>query len=121
MSQQAEILIIGRTNNEIIAELETIKKWDNGHNYPIKVKISETEWIEDTIQNVINSINENINLYIQNNFILKRKILKTDGKSRTQIVDDPDYLGENGFIKKRKILNKLPKKKRKKNKKTHRI
>jgi len=32
MSQQAEIVIIGRTNNEILTELEAIKKWDNGHN-----------------------------------------------------------------------------------------
>ena len=50
------------------------------------------------------------------------KTVKYDGEGRKMIVDDPDYVTEDGMFRKhrKKITDKRPKVKRTKNKKTHR-
>jgi hypothetical protein len=50
------------------------------------------------------------------------KTVKYDGEGQVMIVDDPDYMTEDGMFRKhrKKITDKRPKVKRKKNKKIHR-
>lgn len=53
----------------------------------------------------------------------KRYTTKTDGDGNVMIVDNPDYVSEDGSFRKHRKKNTgytPPKKKRKKNKKTHR-
>ncbi len=120
MSQQAEIVITGKSRKRILTELSDIKAWDNGHNYPIRVTIGVNQFIDDSIDNVIKAT-DNLEEYIMSNFNLKRQVIKSGGDDDLYVIEDPDYSNNEGlFSKKRKVLNKLPKKRRKKNKKTHR-
>ena len=54
--------------------------------------------------------------------IPRGKTVKYDGEGQMMIVDDPDYMTEDGMFRKhrKKNTDKRPKVKRKKNKKTHR-
>jgi hypothetical protein len=122
MSQPARIKITGVSRKELLEELDKIEKWDNGHNYPVYVDIDDNESLfSDTISNIRNAINGNIYDYIFKNFKLKNKTLKSGGNDDIYLIPDPNSENIEGKrVKFRKIPNKLPKVKRKKNKKTHR-
>jgi hypothetical protein len=93
MSEQAKIVIVGQPRAKLLAELAAIKKWDNGHNYPILVSVGNKS-IEDTIVNVEAAIKNDLSKYIIKNFCGLNEIIKTGGDNDVYIV--PDNIVEYG-------------------------
>lgn len=115
MSATAEIRLDGVPIEKLTEQIEGIRQWDNGHNYPIYVLFKDSI-ISDSIANVENAIKGNLNDYIHAKFIPKNKTFKTDGNGDTMIVDNPDYINSEGnFRKYRNPMSHLtPKKKKRK-------
>ena len=121
MSDSATIILmdesgLGIPTTKILEELEAIKVWDNGHNYPIRVKIVNQEFY-DSIENVENACRHKLWDYIESKFKMPRgKIFKSGGDSALWLVDDPDRFNEEGKFKKKKkvVTNFTPKKKKRK-------
>ena len=118
MSEAAKIILIDhgivKPLNVITAELEAIKKWHNGKDYPIKVDINGKE-IYDSVENLEAAINnQTLDEYI-NKELDKTLTLKTDGNSNLIVVTNPNYDFEGGKKKYRNPMRHLtPKKKRRK-------
>lgn len=123
MSDYATIVLMnedgtGVPTAKILEELDVIKKWDNGHNHPVRVKIVHQE-VYDMIENVENACKTDLSTYISLKYkVPKGKVFKSGGDSELWLVDDPDYYyGDGvGFKKKKKVVTNYtpPKKKRKK-------
>jgi hypothetical protein len=120
MSQSAEMILIGKSTESLLTEIERIKAWDNGHDYPIIVSAETGKSFSDSISNVENAIKNNLADYLIENFGNKRNLLKSGGNDDLFFVPNPDIFcrEDNAFKKIRhKATNFTPsKKKRKKHK-----
>lgn len=117
MSQSAEITLTGNSRTLLLMQLDIIRKWDNGHDYDIKVFANGSKsYVFDKIANVEKAIKEDLENYLKRKFNLKGMEIRVGTN------DDLWLYPVNNSQKKikTKVLQLLPKKKRKKNKKTHR-
>jgi hypothetical protein len=116
MSESAKIILCGHPRESLLAEIASIRKWDNGHNYPILVSANGNVFIDDSIDNVENAINNNLVKYIEDNFNSKNKMLLKSGHSDDlYLVPDYERYEDSKFHKiRRKPTNLTPKKKKRK-------
>jgi hypothetical protein len=117
MSDNEKIMLIGKSAKTLLAELESIRKWDNGHNYPIRVCIDENRTIFDSIDNVENVIKNGLLWkYIETEFNPKNQIVKSGGNDDLFLVPDPDKFDDNNEFRKFRFkpTNFTPKKKKRK-------
>ena len=114
----AKIILIGQSKSNLLAEIESIKQWDNGHDYPIKAAISEDVYVLDSISNVEDAIENNLIEYLEKNFNKKNKmLLKSGHEDDLYLVPDYDQFNyeDKGFHKIRhKPTNYTPPKKKRK-------
>jgi hypothetical protein len=47
-----KLMLIGKSSSELLNEIQALRKWDNGHNYPIRVAINEDRTIKFDDNNV---------------------------------------------------------------------
>src|SRR5689334_21608180 len=78
MSDSAEIILIGAggeglSTEHLLQRIESIKEWDNGHNYDIRVVALNHGWY-DKIENVQAAIKSDLQEYIQNNMKLSNRM-----------------------------------------------
>jgi hypothetical protein len=119
MSDSAKIFIIGKSRDNLLTEIKSIRKWDNGHDYPIRVAIDENHSIYDTIDNLENVIKKGLLWkYIETEFNPKNQVIKTGGNDDLFLVPDPDKFNENNMFHKHRHIptNFTPKKKKRKRK-----
>jgi hypothetical protein len=113
----AKIILIGQPKSSLLAEIESIKKWDGGHNFPIKAAISNDVYVIDSISNVEEAIKNDLMEYLERNFNKKGKmLLKSGHEDDLYLVPDYDVFEDNHFHKIRHKSTNItpPKKKRKK-------
>lgn len=111
------IILIGKSSAQLLAEVESLRKWDNGHNYPIRVAIDDNRTIFDTIDNIENVVKNGLLWkYIETEFNPKNQVIKSGGNDDLYLVPDPDKFDENNVFRKyrHKPTNFTPKKKRRK-------
>lgn len=118
MSDSAKIIIVGVSKESLLLEIEKIKLWYNGNDWPIKVAVDHSEYGEyvmDKITIVENAIKHNLSEYIEKNFPNPDLVIKSGGNNDLYLVDNPDKFNLEGKrIKHRKPTNfTAPKKKRK--------
>lgn len=118
MSQAAELILIGSggegySTEHLLSRIESIKKWDNGHDYEIQVVALDHGWY-DKIENVRTAIEGDLQEYIQNNMKLSNRMtFKSGGQCELMIVDNPDYInaevgsGRGSFRKHRNQMKHL--------------
>jgi hypothetical protein len=112
----AKICLIGKSIKSLLSEIESIRKWDNGHNEPIKVCVNDNGFIMDTIDNVENAIKNKLWEYIDRNFKTGNMVLKSGGDDDLYLVPDPERFNDEGKFHKvrHKPTNYTPKKKKRK-------
>lgn len=119
MSEYAKINLIGKSTLQLSLELQKIDTYYGEKNYPVRVTIDDKTYIEDSIDNILQAVHGDLFLYIGKNFNLKGKLLKSGGNDDLYIVSERQLSKHSSeSIKTGKYTHK--KKKRKKNKKTHR-
>jgi len=106
MSESAKILIVGESRESLLEKLEEIKKWDNGHNYPIVVCAGEGHEITDSIENVGKAIKTDIASYIQANFPQTYTIRSIDPMITPYDYKSGKELRRERRAKERKLKNK---------------
>lgn len=88
MSDSAQITLTPgiEDREQLLAEIEAIRKWDNGKDFPIKVFATDREgFVMDSIKNVEDAIKEKYtSFYIETQFSKSKKI-----KPQTEIPEGP--------------------------------
>lgn len=114
MSDYARIGIIGKSREDLLKDIDSIKAW-GGEDQVVYVSIGKEEKT-DSLENIENAIRNDLAGYILQNFRNKREILKSGGNDDLFLVPDPDYFTERGqFRKIRRVqTNFTPKKKKRK-------
>jgi len=109
----ATIGIIGKSTKSLLAEIESVRQWDGGHNYPIRVEVNGNT-ILDSIDDLETAVKGELHEYIEKNFGSKKTIVKSGGDDDLYLVQHPDYFNDEGKFHKvrHKPTNITPKKKK---------
>lgn len=117
------ICITGKSNSQLLVEIESIKSYYHNMN-EIRVSLKESLYDQDfdyiysdikTLEKDI--LNNDLVGFINRNFNIKEKTIKTDGNCNLQVVDDPAKHTEHKHDKKvKRNSNYTPPKKRNKKK-----
>lgn len=115
MTDYARINLIGKSREELRAEIAKVREW--GGNMPVYVSVGfRNDKVED-IDILEKAVNEDLAGYIEQNFGSKRTILKSGGNDDLFLVRALDVYTEEGRSRKirHKATNITPKKKKRRN------
>lgn len=118
MTDYARINLIGKSREELRAEIAKVREW--GGNMPVYVSVGfRNDKVED-IDIIEKAVNEDLAGYVEQNFGSKRTVLKTGGNDDLFLITNPNlYYRDGGDIQFRKLRHKAtnitPKKKKRRN------